>query len=211
MISRRSTASPATVSDLVDAHNGFLIYAGGDDVLALLPLEDALGCATAIRTAYLDAFNWAFATAEPRSTLSGAVTFAHVKIPLTRLLRDSHHLLDDIAKDATGRDALAVRVVKQSGETLQWARPWTCALSDQTPERLAIEQIAEQFAAQAADALGSEAAAFSNQFFYRLRERFQFLNPPEQPPHGTAVFDQEQATALLAVDYLASGPIARAS
>ncbi|WP_295542550.1 type III-B CRISPR-associated protein Cas10/Cmr2 [uncultured Thiohalocapsa sp.] len=206
MISAALNRFTGEVPNLVDAHSGFLIYAGGDDVLALLPLESALGCAAAIRTAYLDAFNWAFATNEPPSTLSGAVTFAHVKIPLTRLLHDSHHLLDDIAKDATGRDALAVRVVKQSGETLQWARPWACAWSERAPQqRLAIEQIAEEFAAQTTDALGSEAGAFSNQFFYRVRERFQFLNPPKQSPHDTAVFSQKEATALLAVDYLASG------
>ena len=44
------------VPDIVDRHNGFLIYAGGDDVLALLPLEDALACAAAVRQCYLDAF-----------------------------------------------------------------------------------------------------------------------------------------------------------
>lgn len=202
-ISEALNAFTSAVPDLVDAHNGFLIYAGGDDVLALLPLEDALGCATAIRTAYLDAFNGAFGTTEPPSTLSGAVTFAHVKVPLTRLLRDSHHLLDAIAKDATGRDALAVRVVKQSGETLQWARPWACTLSGPAPQRPTIEQLAEQFAAK--EDTDTDAAAFSGTFFYRIRERFRLLNPSDTQTRAAAVFDQEQATALLAVDYLASG------
>ena len=190
------------VPNLVAEHNGFLIYAGGDDVLALLPLEDALRCATAIRAAYLDAFKDAFKTHQSPSTISAAVTFAHVKIPLTRLLRDSHHLLDDIAKDATGRDALAVRVVKQSGEALQWARPWECAWSAQQPGRLAIEQLAAQFAANEA---GGEDAEYSSKFFYRIRERFQFLNPAETQPPTKAVFNQDQAISLLAVDYLASG------
>ncbi|EGV32634.1 CRISPR-associated protein, Crm2 family [Thiorhodococcus drewsii AZ1] len=199
-ISRALNAFTSAVPELVDQHNGFLIYAGGDDVLALLPLEDALGCATAIRAVYLAAFKEAFGK-EGCSTISAAVTFAHVKIPLTRLLRDSHHLLDDIAKDATGRDALAVRVVKSSGEALQWARPWLCALSVEAPEQLTITRLAERFAADES----GEAADFSSKFFYRIRERFAFLNPPKGQPDAEAIFDLEQATSLLAVDYLASG------
>lgn len=200
------------VPELVDEHNGFLIYAGGDDVLALLPLEDALGCATAVRAAYLAAFKKAFGTTDSPSTLSAAITFTHVKIPLTRLLRDSHHLLDAIAKDATGRDALAVRVVKQSGEALQWARPWECAWSDEQPGRLAIERLAERFSANAAHDTNGESADYSSKFFYRIRERFQFLNPsrypaakPPQQDQAEFSFSQEQAISLLAVDYLASG------
>ncbi|MCI5144802.1 MAG: type III-B CRISPR-associated protein Cas10/Cmr2, partial [Candidatus Electrothrix sp. AR3] len=40
------------VEKRVKKHNGFLIYAGGDDVLAVLPLEDALPCALEIRQFY---------------------------------------------------------------------------------------------------------------------------------------------------------------
>lgn len=201
-ISKALNGFTGRVPDLVAEHNGFLIYAGGDDVLALLPLEDALCCATAIRAAYLETFKDAFKTHQSPSTISAAVTFAHVKIPLTRLLRDSHYLLDDIAKDATGRDALAVRVVKQSGEALQWAQPWECAWSAQQPGRLAIEQLAEQFAANEAN---GEAADYSSKFFYRVRERFRFLNPSAKTPRAEAVFSQDETISLLAVDYLASG------
>lgn len=189
------------VPALVDQHNGFLIYAGGDDVLALLPLDDALGCATAIRAAYLGAFETAFVVSASPSTLSAAVTFAHVKIPLTRVLRDSHRLLDDIAKDATGRDALAVRVVKSSGEALQWARPWVCAVDEEQSGQLIIERLAKQFASGHADDL----ADFSSKFFYRIRERFTFLNPLKDGPEAEPVLDRDQAVSLLAVDYLASG------
>lgn len=37
---------------IVDAHDGVLIYAGGDDVVALLPADTALKCAQALRTAF---------------------------------------------------------------------------------------------------------------------------------------------------------------
>lgn len=186
-----------TVPDLVDQHSGFLIYAGGDDVLALLPLDDALGCAAAIRAEYLAAFREAFGR-DKTSTISAAVTFAHVKIPLTLVLRDSHHLLDAIAKEQTGRDALAVRVLKPSGEALQWARPWEKAWSEEQPNELAITRIAKAFA-------GQDDKTFSSKFFYRIRERFVFINPPKDQPDTQSVFNHQEALALLAVDYLASG------
>lgn len=204
-ISRALNDFTSRVPALVDRHNGFLIYAGGDDVLALLPLEDALGCAAAIRSAYLAAFQQAFGR-DGCSTLSAAITFAHVKIPLTRVLRDSHHLLDDVTKDATGRDALAVRVLKPSGEALQWARPWECAISAEHPGQLEIERIAQDFAAQVCGAAKTdERADFSGKFFYRIREQFAFINPPKDQHDIEPVFDQAQAVSLLAVDYLASG------
>ncbi|MBK1695136.1 type III-B CRISPR-associated protein Cas10/Cmr2 [Chromatium weissei] len=191
----------AAVPEIVHKHNGFLIYAGGDDVLALFPMEDALKGAAAIRACYLTAFQKAFNDKKNHSTISAAITFAHVKTPLTRLLHNSHHLLDEIAKDATGRDALAVRVEKGSGETIKWAQPWECALLPNS-DTLAIEKIAEQFK-QFAAPIGSKDVAFSNKFFYKIREQFELINPSNG--QEKAVFTEEEAVSLLAVDYLASG------
>ena len=82
------------VPHTVNAHNGFLIYAGGDDVMAVLPLEDAFSCAKALRDVYLECFKkHPLATGEPiPTTLSGAIEFAHIKTPLTTVLKDAHHL-----------------------------------------------------------------------------------------------------------------------
>src|SRR5690606_14052540 len=40
------------VQSIVEAFDGRLIYAGGDDVLAMLPAQDALSCARALRAAF---------------------------------------------------------------------------------------------------------------------------------------------------------------
>jgi hypothetical protein len=40
------------VRRIVEAHHGWLIYAGGDDVLALLPADTALTCARALRAGF---------------------------------------------------------------------------------------------------------------------------------------------------------------
>jgi len=49
------------VPDLVFAHDGFLVYAGGDDVLALLPIDTALSCACALSETFRLTFEDAFA------------------------------------------------------------------------------------------------------------------------------------------------------
>lgn len=182
------------VPHIVDQHNGFLIYAGGDDVLALLPLEDALQCAAVVRQCYLDAF----AAHNLESTISAAVEYAHVKLPLTRILGDAHQLLDEVAKEQRGRDALAVRVWKPGGRALEWAMPWATALTGNG--QIKIAQQAAQFA--------DDEAEFSSKFFYKIRERFDLLNPPPAKPgqaEEAAIFDDNDALSLLAVDYLASG------
>lgn len=176
----------AKVAQVVQDKNGFLIYAGGDDVLALLPLEDALPCALACRNAYAAAFKgMGIAT-----TLSGAVIFAHVKTALGEVLRQAHHVLDDEAKEGAGRDAIAVRVLKPGGDHLTWAQPWEVALNGDKSSLVLEELVAKFSAADTAD------GQFSSKFFYRMRERFTLLQDG---------IDEPQQLALLAADYVVSG------
>lgn len=181
------------VPDIVKHHNGFPIYAGGDDVLALLPLEDALPCAAALREKY----RGAFAEARIPTSLSGAVIYAHVRTPLTRVIGEAHPLLDDVAKEATGRDALAVQVRKPSGVTAQWAMPWQAALDE---GQVALQNLADQLGKVEGK------APFANRFFYALRERFDLLNPrDEDRAAADALFeDPEGAGRPLAEDLVAA-------
>lgn len=180
------------VPEIVRSHNGFLVYAGGDDVLAILPLADAFPAAKALRDAYLTAFE---GTGIP-STLSGAIEFAHIKMPLGRILSDAHHLLDHVAKDGCGRDAIAVRVWKPGGCDIQWGQPWSVAL-DEDCRSIVLQQLANEFEKQDSD------APFSNAFFYQIREQFELLNPTEH--HREAILTEEQESLLLATTYLSSG------
>ena len=160
------------VPEIINSNNGFLIYAGGDDVLALLPLEDAIPCAQKVRDLYLRCFeNSAILTTIP-TTISAAIEFAHVKTPLTKILTDAHQLLDDIAKDKTGRDALAVRVWKTGGLVLEWAQPWAVIVEN---DKLKFEQCIEQFKNTA-----DNNPQFSSKFFHKIRAyivRWFFLFP----------------------------------
>lgn len=182
------------VGDIVRQHNGFLVYAGGDDVLALLPLEDALAAAAALQAQYKAAFAQPSPAGKPiASTLSGAIEFVHIRTPLTRVLQDAHRLLGDVAKEDVGRNAIAVRVWKPSGLALQWAMPWENALDENNQVR--ISAVAQQFAAQGSAAEGADGGTpFSNKFFFRMQSLLQRF----------ASADNATLQALLLAEYLHS-------
>ena len=183
------------VPELVEQHNGYLIYAGGDDVLAMLPLEDAMRCAAAVRAQYLKSFKGSSIAA----SISAAIDYAHVKTPLGKVLSDAHDLLDKVAKDGAGRDALAVRVWKPGGMVLQWAQPWEIALRD---GQLQIEQLVRQFGGGDLPDPALGGTRFSGKFFFKIAERFDLLNPANEK--ATPVLTEENAIALLAADFLNS-------
>ena len=108
------------VPRVVKEHGGQTIYAGGDDVLAMHPVAGALRCATCLAEHYREAF--ADATG---ATLSAAVLFAHVRLPLSAVIREAHRLLDNVAKDENGRNSLAVGVLKSGELNCQWVTTWS--------------------------------------------------------------------------------------
>jgi len=183
-------AVPAIVYD----NNGFLVYAGGDDVLAILPLEDAFRCAIEIRLIYQQAFQAFTGSDIENSTISAAIEFVHVQTSLAKVLKDAHDLLDNVAKDGCGRDAIAVRVWKPGGKAVEWAMPWKIALDN---NQVIIEKLKQQFLDK-----DNNEAPFSNNFFYKIRERFELLNPA---PGEQAIISEAEAITLLAADYLGSG------
>ncbi|MCD6460472.1 type III-B CRISPR-associated protein Cas10/Cmr2 [bacterium] len=193
------------VKQRVDAHNGFLIYAGGDDVLALLPLEDAFKCAVKLRAHYLRCFK----DAKFSASISGAIEFAHIHAPLTKILKDSHNLLDNVAKEGCGRDAIAVRVWKQSGKALEWAQPWDIALDK---DDVIISNLAKEFAKSHDDS-----KQFSSSFFYKIRTYFDLLNPSvkeagieghnkenDENSSSECYLTEEEAVDLMAMEYVVS-------
>ena len=191
---------PAIVHD----NNGFLIYAGGDDVLAILPLEDAITCAAKLRAHYRTCFDGKAKPndKEPRkvipTTLSGAIEFTHINMPLTSILKNAHNLLDDVAKDGSGRDALAIRVWKRGGLQLEWSQPWKIAINTKTG-KTHLEEMVDNF--QNTDKNDSQ---FSNKFFYKIRERFDLLNP-DSTKKQEQILNNDDALSLMAMEYLNSG------
>ncbi len=123
-------------------HCGRLVYAGGDDVLALLPLKDALSVARKLRalfsgeakrqpdgeifvefgsqqwTGWLDWNGRKLLTMGNRATASIDIVIAHRLHPLRDVLRQGREAEED-AKERYGRNAICVRWLKRSGEQVQ--------------------------------------------------------------------------------------------
>lgn len=162
-ISSALNAFTGGVAERVREHDGFLVYAGGDDVLALLPMAQALPAAARLQAFYKECF--AKHCAAVQSTLSGAIEYAHIRTPLTQVLGDAHQLLDDVAKEDTGRNAIACRVWKPSGVAATWAMPWEKAINEQAQVELVA--LAEIYGQQGSDA---DSVAFSASFFHRMKD-----------------------------------------
>lgn len=104
------------VEDIVnEQHQGLLIYSGGDDVLAYLPVDKALSCADALVKKFKNELGEFFAkdgTTSP--TLSIGIVIAHHLDPLSDVLKLAKNA-ERTAKDVTGKNGLAVTLSKRSG------------------------------------------------------------------------------------------------
>lgn len=149
------------VRPIIEAHDGRLIYAGGDDVVALLPADTALACANDLQLAFTgnapsksvvkdkagkiiqtDVIAQkapGFLTSKklvgdnntlipfivpgPAASASVGIAIAHFKSPLQDTVRAAQ-AAEKRAKKLEGKAAVAVTVMKRSGETVEWAARW---------------------------------------------------------------------------------------
>jgi CRISPR-associated protein Cmr2 len=140
------------VAPIVKKYDGRLIYAGGDDVVAVFPLSGVLAAAGEINQFYQSGFQQINSDGKTHEidgeykpaagklavlmgkgesiSLSAAILICHHKDNLSHLLQEAQSLLKTEAKEKTGRNALALRLKKRSGGdrtfTSKWDYPaWT--------------------------------------------------------------------------------------
>ncbi len=130
---------------------GRLIYAGGDDVLAMLPVADLLPAAARLRDAWSGASHYAprdenddarrrlrlekgyawlterhgdrlFRMMGANATASAGLVVAHHQTPLARVLREVR-AAEKAAKEG-GRNAFHIRILKRSGGALRLTLGW---------------------------------------------------------------------------------------
>lgn len=89
---------------------GRMIYAGGDDLMAVVPVENALSLACQWRNAYCQHMS-SYDQVSVRATLSVALMVAPIDYPLNRLLQRAEHTLKFAAKDQD-KDSLAIDLYK---------------------------------------------------------------------------------------------------
>ena len=178
---------------IVVEHRGLPIYTGGDDVLAFLPLDQAIECANALRRAFPDEVR----TPEgiPDVTMSAGLAIGHYREPLYLMLargRDAERR----AKDA-GRNRLAVALHTRSGggDTLtvvhnwkkdepavRWARWVDWHRQDLFPRRAGYELRA---LAQLAETAPLDADAFAKELARLLKRK---------EPGGETIADEQIRT-----------------
>lgn len=105
-LSGRLATFAAEAGEIVVKHNGALIYSGGDDVLAFLPLDTALCCADDLRTRFRDIVNAGVPDEKAHVSLSVGIAVGHYSEHLQNLL-DWARKAERAAKD-NNRNSLAV-------------------------------------------------------------------------------------------------------
>lgn len=115
-------------------HQGILVYAGGDDVLAFTPVDQALPCARKLYDQFSTTMSEWSTTTETLLTLSVGVAIAHFMEPLEDLLSygraaEKHAKSPRPDDDSQSeRDGLAVHLLKRGGGPISVRANWSDGL-----------------------------------------------------------------------------------
>lgn len=162
------------VDEVVKSHDGFLVYVGGEDVVALTPAQTALECAIKLRAVFSEevgTFNKTHGL-KHNVTASTAVCFTHYKVPLSQVTRESEQLLGEVAKDECGRDAIAIRHLGQGHTYFTWSSPWRDFSPDFVFNNASLHHLASLLSGK----------RFGRSFIYRAKQRieeFKGVGDPE--------------------------------
>ncbi|MFN4226530.1 MAG: type III-B CRISPR-associated protein Cas10/Cmr2 [Candidatus Ratteibacteria bacterium] len=116
--SRRLTEfALSKVRDIVEGeYFGKLIYAGGDDVLAFLPLEKIFDCAYNLQKTFKEVLS-------DRASMSAGIVIVHHKYPLSLALNKAREAKKK-AKSDYGRDAFYITFLARNGEERGFGGKW---------------------------------------------------------------------------------------
>ncbi|MBI5136858.1 MAG: type III-B CRISPR-associated protein Cas10/Cmr2 [Nitrospirae bacterium] len=118
--------------EIVERHQGACVYAGGDDVLALLPIHKAVACAEDLRQGFSTILSKSIDSSKV-PTLSVGIGVGHVMTPFGRLL-DLGRRAEKLAKEGADgkglRDALAVVVGVRSGSEFSVHGKWNQGITE---------------------------------------------------------------------------------
>jgi len=106
LLSQKLSQFAATLPDQIDNdYSGTCIYAGGEDILAYLPLHTALDFASELNKDFRNAIN---------TTLSGGLVIAHHLTPLNEVMQLAREA-EKSSKKTASKNALTVVLSKRSG------------------------------------------------------------------------------------------------
>lgn len=198
-------------------HLGRLVYSGGDDVMALCSLGDALSMARELRAAFSDhrdasgEIDWtresAFSTdLESDAPTLGSDASASAGVVIAHHMQNLQQVLDQareaeaFAKNRLGRDALALAVMKRSGERSTAGGHWT--LKDANHQRFDLVAILEEYMNHV------QREAISRGFVHTVASEAPALQFPEAEKTGAVRLEVERIfnrqSTSDAVSFLAS-------
>ena len=132
---------------IVEQYKGQLIYAGGDDVLAMLPADKAIKCARALRAVFrgikeelpdeINKFDidieqngfvrcgkdYELMVPGPTADVSCGIAIGHKNHPLQHLVQEAQRA-EKRAKNEYNRSAFAISLMKRGGEQINWGAKW---------------------------------------------------------------------------------------
>lgn len=126
---------------------GQLVYAGGDDVVCLVPAEIALDTAKELKTAFCGCTTHFEGNHGEKPDASAGIAIAHIRSPLQDLIREAQRA-EKRAKNEVGRPAFSVTLMKRSGEISHWGSQWKSGgldLYEAIRERMRSGALSEKF------------------------------------------------------------------
>ncbi len=127
-----------------------MIYSGGDDVLAFVPLDYALECAHALQKAFARTLGKVFPNEANRPTFSIGMAIVHHIRPMGLSLETARKA-EKLAKTNPGKNSLAIILEKRSGSPIHINQQWKpgfverllywvdCHRADLLPDKLAYQ------------------------------------------------------------------------
>ncbi len=127
-LSRRLSTFAQKADPIVTEYHGCLIYAGGEDVLALLPMHTAIECAKKLADTFAQDMS-DFTVLDPqtnkdiRPSLSAGLAIVHHLEPLSNSL-EAVRQAEKYAKSIKGKNALAITLTKRGGSERTIGGTW---------------------------------------------------------------------------------------
>jgi CRISPR-associated protein Cmr2 len=121
--SRELSAFAEEADKIVSKYGGGLVYSGGDDVMACLPLHTALDCSDELRKEFAKDMVLACPEMEEKPTFSVGLAIVHHADDLGGIRKLASEA-EGVAKDKAGRNALCVIQDKRSGGQLTVFGKW---------------------------------------------------------------------------------------
>lgn len=179
------------VKQIVEEYgSGKLVYAGGDDVLAFVPLETLLDVMIKLRAAFsghvtmkdndmlvnfdkdvsgfVDIGNRILITMGPNATASTGVCIAHYKTPLGEAIAAARRMEKKAKEHQREKDSFAICVMKHSGEIIETVHGWRGVLLNEERERYPEGTIAllKRLIAHLSN------GEFTSTYLFHIREEF---------------------------------------